>query len=142
MPITQVNSDVIDQNAVFVSGTRIGFQQTAAPTGWTKDTTAAMNDSIMRIVTGSAGNGGSNAFSSYNGVTSVGATTLTTTQIPSHSHTVSVSSGGSIGSQGLANNSAGGTTNLTSSSQGGGGSHTHSTSRDIKYYDFIIATKN
>ena len=71
----------------FPSGTRLLFQQTSAPTGWTKDTNSSLNDSIIRIVTGSVGNGGSTAFSTFNSQSSVGATTLTVQQVPSHSHT-------------------------------------------------------
>jgi microcystin-dependent protein len=71
----------------FPSGTRMAFNQTSAPTGWTKDTTSALNDSIMRIVTGTVGSGGANAFSSVNAQTVVGSTTLTESQIPSHTHT-------------------------------------------------------
>lgn len=83
----------------FPTGTRMSFQQTAAPTGWTKDTTAALNNSAMRIVTGSVVNGGSvdftTAFASQTPTGSVsitavsgtaGATTLTTPQIPAHQH--------------------------------------------------------
>jgi coproporphyrinogen III oxidase len=81
----------------FPTGTRMSFQQTAAPTGWTKDTTAGLDNSAMRIVTGSVVNGGSvnftTAFASQTPTGSVsittvsgsaGATTLTTPQIPSH----------------------------------------------------------
>jgi hypothetical protein len=71
----------------FPSGTKMLFQQTTAPTGWTKDTTH--DNKALRVVTGAAGSGGSvnftTAFSSQN----VGATTLTTAQIPVHSHTFS-----------------------------------------------------
>jgi len=90
----------------FPTGTRMSFQQTAAPTGWTKDTTAALNNSAMRIVTGSVVNGGTvdftTAFASQTPAGSVsitavsgtaGATTLTTPQIPSHSHTISPTNG-------------------------------------------------
>jgi hypothetical protein len=73
--------------SAFPSGTRMSFNQTSAPTGWTKDTTAALNDSIMRIVTGTVGSGGANGFSAVNAQTVVGSTTLTTSQIPSHTHT-------------------------------------------------------
>ena len=45
----------------FPSGTSMLFQQTSAPTGWTKQTTH--NDKALRIVTGSVGTGGSVAFS-------------------------------------------------------------------------------
>ena len=37
------------------------FQQTAAPTGWTKQTTH--NDKALRLQTGTVGTGGSVAFS-------------------------------------------------------------------------------
>ena len=37
------------------SGTRMLFHQTAAPVGWTKDTTANLNDTALRIVTGAVG---------------------------------------------------------------------------------------
>ena len=116
----------------------MSFNQTAAPTGWTKDTTAALNDSIMRIVTGTVGSGGSTAFSSFNGQTSVGATTLAESQIPSHSHTYSragggVSAGGSSSSQASIQNTG---------ATGGGGSHTHTITTAIKYNDFIIASKD
>ena len=36
------------------------FQQTSAPTGWTKDT--SNNNRALRIVNGSVGDGGGNSF--------------------------------------------------------------------------------
>jgi hypothetical protein len=84
--------------AAFDSGTVMLFGQTAAPTGWTKDTTN-YNNSGLRIVTGTASTGGSvdftTAFASQTptgsvSITSVsgsaGNTTLSTPQIPSHTH--------------------------------------------------------
>ena len=83
---------------VFPSGTSMLFMQTAAPTGWTKSTTH--NDKALRIVSGTAGSGGSTSFSSTftsrtptgsvntSGL-SAGATTLTTAQVPSHVHSLS-----------------------------------------------------
>ena len=126
--------------SAFAAGTRLAFQQTAAPTGWTKDTTAALDDSIMRIVTGSASSGGSTAFSTFNGQTSVGATTLSTTQIPSHTHNSATGTPvqGNSGSGLVAALAVVGNSGAT----GGGGSHTHSITTSIKYYDFIIASKN
>lgn len=74
----------------FASGTKLPFYQTSAPTGWTKDTTAALNDAILRIVTGTGGvTGGTTAFSTFNGQTATAAYTLTTTDIPAHNHGVS-----------------------------------------------------
>ncbi len=132
----------------FPSGTRMAFNQTSAPTGWTKDTTAALNDSIMRIVTGTVGSGGSNAFSTFNGQTSVGATTLAESQIPSHSHVIRGASGSTVDTtvRNMISNNRGTNDNLTSSSStattGGGGSHTHTITTAIKYNDFIIASKD
>lgn len=93
---------------IFPSGTRLLFQQSAAPTGWTKDTTH--NDKAIRIVNGSVGSGGTTAFSavfasrtpsgtigSTTDTGSIGATTSTgtiggtaisTAQMPSHQHFV------------------------------------------------------
>jgi hypothetical protein len=156
----------------FPSGTRMSFQQTAAPTGWTKDTTAALNNTAMRIVTGSVVNGGSVAFTTAFAsqtptgsvsVTSVtgtaGATTLTTPQIPSHTHPVT----NGLNSPFTAPNkiTAGLTANstpvtVTTNSTGGDGSHDHPFSFSsgdasftgdainlaVKYYDFIIASKD
>ena len=151
---------------VIPSGTRMSFQQTAAPTGWTKDSTAGLNNSAMRIVTGSVVNGGSvdftTAFASQTptgsvSITSVtgtaGATTLTTSQIPSHNHPGGGGTNNAQGSPGMANNLNGA---ASTGSTGGGGSHDHPFSftsgtasftgsainLGVKYYDFIIATKD
>jgi hypothetical protein len=155
--------------AAFDAGTRIGFQQTTAPTGWTKDTTAGLNNSSMRIVTGSASSGGSvdftTAFASQTPTGSVtitsvtgtaGATTLTTPQIPSHSHTAGTSDGASPASTRFANGNASPVATRSTNAEGGGGSHDHPFSFSsgagtfsgsainlaVKYYDFIIASKN
>lgn len=75
------------------AGTRMLFQQTAAPTGWTKDT--SQNDKALRVVGGSVSSGGSVAFSSVFAARTtsattaggtVGNTTLDISQIPSHAH--------------------------------------------------------
>jgi hypothetical protein len=123
----------------------MSFQQTAAPTGWTKDTTAAINNSAMRLVTGSVVNGGSvdftTAFASQTPAGSVsitavsgsaGATTLSTPHIPSHSHRVYNATGVStlFGPTGPGNTQSftgfnPAPTNAFSDAAGGGGSHTH-----------------
>ena len=125
--------------SAFPSGTRMSFQQTSAPTGWTKDTTAAINDSILRLVTGSVTSGGTTAFSTWNAQTASGATTLSTAQIPSHTHTYSVP--GTRGAY-LAGEGSQALTSGDTGATGGGGSHTHSLTQSIKYYDFIIASAN
>jgi len=83
-------------SASFAPGTKMLFQQTAAPTGWTKDTTH--NNKALRVVSGTASSGGSvaftTAFASQGVGGTVGNTTLTTAQIPAHSHSGSTDSTG------------------------------------------------
>jgi hypothetical protein len=174
MPVTVRNTDILfndnsTQNTAavpeFVSGTVLIFAQTAAPTGWTKNTTTG-NQHALRVVTGTAGTGGTvdftTAFASkaVTGTVSVsgsaGATTLTTPQIPSHSHVQR----GALFNPGFSPRSA--LTPAPSSSNsadstadtGGGGSHTHPLSISsstfsgnaidmaVRYIDVIRATKN
>lgn len=128
------------------SGTVMLFKQTSAPTGWTKDTTASLNDSALRVVTGSVVNGGSVAFTtafasqsvagtianttaagsvsvSLSAGGSVSATTLSTAQMPSHNHSYTYRGGGGGAYSG--DPGAAGTIGGTTGSTGGGGSHTH-----------------
>lgn len=44
------------------TGSRMVFEQTAAPTSWTKETNAAFNDVALRAVTGAVSSGGSTPF--------------------------------------------------------------------------------
>jgi hypothetical protein len=73
---------------VIPSGSVLLFYQAAAPTGWTQVTT--VNDRALRVVSGSGGvTGGTTAYSTYfNGSFSVGSTTITEAQMPSHTHAV------------------------------------------------------
>lgn len=74
------------------TGTRMVFHQTSAPTGWTKETDAAYNDIALRVVTGTVGNGGTNAFSDvFNTAITTDGHTLTSAEMPSHEHTGSFS---------------------------------------------------
>lgn len=86
----------------FPSGTVMLFAQTAAPTGWTKSTTH--NDKALRVVSGSASSGGSvaftTAFASQAVSGTVGATTLTSSQIPAHTHTGTTSNASLTGTFG------------------------------------------
>ncbi len=121
----------------FPTGTKMLFVQTAAPTGWTKIVTD--NDAALRVVSGAVTTGGSVGFISTISTATSGATTLSTSQIPSHSHDYERRGAygtGSFGSGYLGPVSSG------TGSTGGGGSHTHSTAMDIKYVDAIYAVKN
>lgn len=133
---------------VFPAGTAMLFVQTSAPTGWTKSTTH--NDKALRVVSGAASSGGTTAFTSVfaNRTPSgtVGSTTLSTAQMPSHSHTIARSTDLNNSSDTcLATTGVSGV--VTTSAAGGGGSHNHSftgTALDfaVQYVDVIIATKN
>jgi hypothetical protein len=128
--------------SAFPSGTRLLFHQTAAPTGWTKETNASYNNKALRLVTGTVSSGGSNNFDTalVNSLTS-GATTLTTSQIPSHSHGSNIVklSGSGIGIPDASTYSGSfGTTDTA----GTGGSHTHTVQLNVAYHDVIIATKD
>ena len=151
--------------AAFDAGTRMLFAQTTAPTGWTKDTTN-YNNFALRVTTGAASTGGSvgftTAFASQTPAGSVsidtsglsaGSTTLTTAQIPSHTHTYVVT-GGTVAFPGPLFDTAG-VSNGNTGSTGGGNSHNHSISGSatgsftgtainlaVQYLDVITATKN
>jgi len=86
---------------VIPSGTKMLFQQTSAPTGFTKLTTH--NNKALRVVSGTASTGGTNSFTNaFNSSKTVSGTTgtssvtisgttashtLTVDEIPSHTHT-------------------------------------------------------
>jgi hypothetical protein len=132
----------------FPTGTKMLFQQTSAPTGWTKDTTH--NDKALRVVSGTASSGGSSAFSTVFGKTATDGHTLTTAEMPSHSH---VQTGRWLGNAtnvptanalvGLAGYDGGvvGSADSTSAA-GSGGSHSHNIDLRVQYVDLIIATKD
>ncbi len=154
-----IGSTAID---AFPSGTKMLFQQTTAPTGWTKDTTH--NDKALRITNGTVGTGGSvafeTAFASQTPAGSISVTvashTLTLSEIPSHSHDIdlfdSSSPDGSprkVAATDDINDSRGATVSETA---GGGQGHGHPNSTgtftgtpidlDVSYVDVIIAAKN
>jgi hypothetical protein len=122
----------------FPSGTVMLFVQTAAPTGWTKST--ANNDKALRVVSGNAGTGGSVAFTTaFASGLNAGNTTLSTSQMPSHTHPGASAVNGSMGGGDQTLIVADGGTGAT----GGGGSHNHTIpSFAVSYVDVIIATAN
>jgi hypothetical protein len=168
--------------SAFPSGTVMLFAQTAAPTGWTKSTTH--NNKALRVVSGTASSGGSVAFSTafasqaVSGSISlttatnqnttaggtVGNTTLTTAQIPSHLHSINKHWGSAAGASGnITSNERTFAGTQNSNSTGGGGAHNHSFTGSahthtqdahthtftgtainlaVQYVDVIIATKD
>lgn len=171
-PTKIVFPDATEQATAFVqpipTGTLMLFQQSAAPTGWTKQTTH--NDKALRVVSGAASSGGTSAFTTVfanqtptintSGL-SVGATTLATSQIPAHQHRSGISTyasnpyGNSGGGPYNNNNwdapQVAGGYNGNTETIGSGGSHSHSLSGsatssaitlNVQYVDLIIASKN
>jgi hypothetical protein len=149
----------------FASGTRMTFNQTNAPTGWTKST--SVDNAAFRLVSGSVSSGGTvdftTAFTSQTPSISIssisgsaGATTLTTPQIPSHTHIQQLNDGaqGNPGGYATGDNGAASASATTTTATGGGGSHNHPFSFSsgsatssainlaVKYVDLIIAQKN
>lgn len=153
---------------VFASGTRMLFQQTAAPTGWTKDTT--QNDKALRVVSGAVGSGGSLAFTSafssraFSGSTdtqaqggSISGTALTIAQMPAHTHSTGFLQNANTATTGSSNRlgQAGTSVYIDTESVGGGATHTHTFTGSghahgvsgtldmaVTYVDVIIASKD
>jgi len=177
------NGAGLDGVTTLDAGTQMIFLQASAPTGWTQNTAATLANATLRVITsGTAGTGGTDAFAtvfdsgkSTSGSAnadisplsvdttglSVGATTLTTPQLPSHTHNYNYGPDGSGrpysgggGSQVAFGNST--------SPTGGGGSHSHPVAgsasangsisapsvslsvpgMDIKHANVIVASKD
>lgn len=133
----------------FPSGTAMLFQQSTAPTGWTKQTTH--NDKALRVVSGSVGSGGATGFSSVFGASKVtGDFTISLNELPSdhkflsafadnHISGADVAGGADIASVVRDLGSSGTPTALPA---GGGHAHHHTLSLDLAYVDIIVATKD
>lgn len=134
--ITISNRDVFDQ------GTKVAFQQTNAPSGWTKDTTH--NDKALRVVSGAASSGGTNSFSTVMAQTTVGNTTptLATTFAHGHSYTAPGSAFNVEQFAIIAASAAGPPSGSTTGSQGSSSAHNHTITMAMQYVDIIIATKD
>jgi hypothetical protein len=129
------------QNNAFVTGTLMTFQQTSAPTYWTKQVTH--NDKALRVVSGAAGVGGTYAFSTVHGQLTTQNHTNTAAESPSHTHPYNDNGGISICQDHIVNN-AKIFTNSTGNtgSIGGDQPHNHSILMDVLYVDLIIASKD
>lgn len=133
------NTTITSKYSVIPKNTRMVFYQASAPTGWT---TLSLAERTIRIVSGTGGGSGgtidflvalNNSSSDYNvpltiNSLSLGDTTLSTPQIPTHSHNIN---GGSPDSRFGPPTPAGTTRNgmdpssAPTGNYGGGGSHTH-----------------
>ena len=132
--------------AYLPTGTAMMFVQTSAPTGWTKSTTH--DNKALRVVSGAASSGGTTGFTSV-----FTSRTITTANMPSHTHTLTdpghthtYANGGAVGSGFATLGNAFGsnvatstsTTGITIANAGSG------TAMDfaVQYVDVIIATKD
>ena len=111
----------------FPSGTKMLFQQTNAPTGWTK-VTSGVNNKSLRVVSGTVGSGGNVAFTTAFGSRGITANAANTTQ------------GGNVS---VANTTAGGNVSISSvSTSGTVSSHTLSSNEMPSHYHNINGNKN
>ena len=162
----------LSQYPAFVPGTLTFFQQTTAPTGWTKQTT---NDNYtLRIVSGSTGgtlnnNAGVNFSTAMADITftgtasSSGSTSSDDADLPAHTHTASVITYGGLFSRGFSPTNGPLGSGFSSSlvtvpdafgSSSAGSAHSHSITGSavpltggpgkfaVNYIDFILASKN
>lgn len=137
--------------AAFDAGTKMIFNQTSSPTGWTKDT-VSNDDSALRVTTGTVGTGGSAGFATAMATPSVSGsvgltgdlaagnlavsisgevstTTLSTGSMPSHRHSFprgnANQTGNTAGNRIAISNGGSQTDNQKIALTGGSGGHNH-----------------
>lgn len=148
--MNQVEANIEDSR--LATGTRAVFNQTNAPNFWTKVTDSSVDQNIIRIVTGTVGNGGSVDFLDAFGASAVSeGTAISGGQTGSHSHVLETSTGSSPNngqSFDLANTpnlftngNRNGSNSGTVRSLGSASSHTHGMP-EVKYQDLILAQKD
>lgn len=136
--------------ALIPSGTVMAFFQAAAPIGWTQITTH--DNKALRVVGGAGGGSGGSAsftaaFTSHPIVGVNDPTTLSSAQIPAHTHPVA-GYGDETGTGKLTVGAGAFVSNVdTLSNVGGGGPHSHTftgtpINLDVQYIDMIIARKD
>jgi len=107
----------------FPSGTKMLFQQTSAPTGWTK-VTSGVDNKALRVVSGTAGSGGNQTFGTVFATRNITANASNTTTTGS----IAVANATQGGNITVANTTAGGNVSISSvSTSGNVNSHTLST---------------
>ena len=102
----------------FPAGTRMIFQQTSAPTGWTK-VIVVVNNHALRVVSGTAGSGGNVAFSSAFATRGINATAGNTTAGGNGSSSAGNTTAGGNVSVSVANAAQGGNVSIGNTAQGG-----------------------
>jgi hypothetical protein len=155
-----LTTDFRSDGRMFPVGTRMTFQQTTPPTGWTKESSATYENAAARSTTGTVTTGGATGFSSVfaskTPTGSIGAITLTIDNLPAHVHTDAKKLyngvGGGSGNKFLVDSASNVSTGVnqdnptTSSSVGSGSSFTPSFTGNamdfaVKFVDFTIGQK-
>lgn len=165
-PLPSIDGSNLTGVVAFSSGTLMLFQQTSAPTGWTKQTTH--NNKALRVVSGTAGSGGSSAFTTALGTPSLSGSTssktLSIANLASHNHTfdlrnVNATANGTSTSAAMGRADQDGrymfhSTNPNNqivnstliNNKGSNSAHNHSLSGtasiNVQYVDLIIASKD
>lgn len=128
--------------SAFAAGTRMLFDQAAAPTGWVRDVT--IDDRVVRIVGGARADGGSWTVS---GLTASGHA-ITIAEMPAHTHAAPNGAAFST-TDPLATQVSGagpGGVAATTDTTGGGGQHTHNVASDATWRplhrDVIVCVKS
>lgn len=161
-------SDFLTGELVAPAGTRLSFNQTTPPVGWTTDASASFTDCTNYIKVANAGTAvGGTVWSSWNfgGTFNANGFTLSTAQLPSHNHSVSdpghtmtaqggnfwgdFATGGGLsgGTSNIVNSGTSNTdaafTGLSVSNSGSGATITPSiTTPQVKYTDFVIGVRS
>lgn len=145
------------------SGTKAVFFQASAPSGWTQDTTAALNETALRIVVGSGGGtGGSDTFGSVfsapktsntqtialgSGAVSVALpaasaadTTISTPTLAAHTHRAYFGTQIPASGESNFNKFVSPVSAVTFDATGGGGAHSHPVSGSVSLSGDATAT--
>lgn len=143
--VVTATQDEINGAVFWGSGTKMVFYQAAAPTGWTQDVSAGLNDSALRLVSGATGGSTAGTNSVFTGVANTDSHALTVPQMASHGHTYSGQHSFSLvttSGVGVASQLWISSTNASTGSAGSGSGHVHSISFAPKYLDVIICSKD
>lgn len=148
---TELTADFRADGRMFPVGTRMVFQMTTPPTGWTKETGAAYDDAALRFETGTISTGGSVAFNdvfkSWTFTGTVGSDTPSTTKMAAHAHTISMQvddNSADAGNHARRDDTTNG--NVNTSSVGSGAAHDHTLTMNaaslaVKYVEACVAEK-
>lgn len=148
------SAGAINSSLVFSSTTRVIFQQTTPPSGWSKETNGSYNDLGLRLTTGTVG-----APTGATSFTSLFTSSRATDSQGSHQHAAAgdhahggtLTTGGpstdhAVGGTGSYAAGSGHTHNVTiltanTHQHAATGAHTHNTNLQLKYTDVVIGKR-